>query len=57
MDPQLLQAWSILIRMKAALGDAAGARNALVIALQNNPDSYELEELANGMGMRLQRQN
>ncbi len=57
MDPQLLQAWSILIRMKQALGDAGGARTALVTALQNNPDSYELEELANSMGMQLRRNN
>lgn len=57
MDPQLVEGWMILIRIKLALGEISAARQFLVQAIQNNPDSYEIEQLAGSMGMQLKRNN
>ena len=55
MDPQLVDGWVILIRIQAALGKTTEARNLLLQALQNNPDSYQIEQLAASMGLSYER--
>ena len=37
LDPQLVDAWAMVVRIRAATGDAAGARAALDAALALNP--------------------
>ncbi|WP_068111459.1 multiheme c-type cytochrome [Tropicimonas marinistellae] len=46
MDPQLVPAWSMIVRLKAAMGDEAGARKSLDRALRNVPDDPGLAALA-----------
>lgn len=55
MDPQLVEAWVILIRIKAALGQASEARKLLLKAIQNNSESYEIEQLAASLGLSIGR--
>lgn len=37
LDPQIVEAWSVLVRLHAALGDAGAARGALARGLAANP--------------------
>ncbi|GAB5467750.1 MAG: tetratricopeptide repeat protein [Rhodospirillales bacterium] len=39
LDPQLLEAWSMVVRIRASAGDLAGARDAVEQGLSANPDS------------------
>lgn len=45
MDPQLVQAWIMLVRIKIAVGNRAEAKQTLREAVQSNPDSKELQYL------------
>lgn len=45
MDPQRVEAWSMVIRIAAALGDIPGAHAALAEALAANPDDPTLHAL------------
>ncbi len=47
LDPQMVSAWSILIRMRAALGDRQGALRLLGEALAANPGELYLISLRN----------
>lgn len=42
LDPQMVSAWSILVRIRAALGDRAGAKRVLEQALLANPTDLYL---------------
>lgn len=42
MDPQLVQAWTMMVRIHAALGDTEAALQTADAALVANPDSIEL---------------
>ncbi len=45
LDPQLAQAWSMIVRIRDALGDAEGARAALAEAIAANPFDVQLMQL------------
>lgn len=45
LDPQREEAWSIIVRIYAALGDMAAARDAVDAALVANPESVALRVL------------
>ena len=45
MDPQLVGAWMMIARLRAAQGDGAGAEDALMTGLVFNPQSAPLTEL------------
>ncbi|MCC2111492.1 MAG: tetratricopeptide repeat protein, partial [Hyphomicrobiales bacterium] len=45
LDPQLVAAWAMIVRLRAARGDRTGAIEALDQALLRNPDSDELRGL------------
>ena len=45
LDPQLVEAWVMMIRIHAATGDIESAREVADLALQKNPDSVELSLL------------
>ena len=45
LDPQRVEAWSMVIRILAATGDLDGARTALDNALAANPSSEVLQTL------------
>jgi predicted CXXCH cytochrome family protein len=45
-DPQLVDAWVMLVRIRAALGDRVGARSLLNQALHRNPANATLEALS-----------
>ena len=45
MDPQLVDAWVMITRLRAAQGDAAGAEEALRKGLRFNPESEPLTHL------------
>lgn len=45
LDPQLAQAWSMIVRIREALGDLEGARAALSDAIEANPFDLQLMEL------------
>jgi hypothetical protein len=49
MDPQLVDAWVMIARLRAAQGDGAGAEDALGKALIYNPESAPLVELLEAM--------
>ncbi len=53
MDPQFVEAWTILIRIYTALGKTQESRTLLVEAIQNNPGNSEIEQLANNMGLNI----
>jgi tetratricopeptide (TPR) repeat protein len=42
LDPQLVDAWSMVVRLHAAMGDAEAARAALARALTANPGDSRL---------------
>ena len=50
LDPQLVDAWAMVVRIRAATGDAAGARAALDKALALNPGNPALRGLADEIG-------
>jgi predicted CXXCH cytochrome family protein len=50
LDPQLVDAWIMLVRIRAALGETAGARAALATALAANPRDAALLDLRREMG-------
>ncbi len=45
LDPQLVDAWVMIVRIREAVGNIAGAREALESALRINPESPALLEL------------
>ncbi|RYH12074.1 tetratricopeptide repeat protein [Tropicimonas sp. IMCC6043] len=45
LDPQLVSAWSLIVRLEAAAGRVAEARAALDEALSQNPGAPEIEAL------------
>ena len=45
LDPQLTDAWAMIVRIRDAVGDANGARDALSTALDANPTSLMLLQL------------
>lgn len=44
-DPQLVQGWRMITRIRAALGDKEGAREAINDALRSNPNSIVLRSM------------
>jgi hypothetical protein len=50
LDPQLIDAWSMIVRIRAAAGDGAGAWQALDEALAINPDTPALDALRGQLG-------
>jgi cytochrome c-type biogenesis protein CcmH/NrfG len=50
LDPQLVDAWTMIVRIRAATGDAAGARTALEEALAKNPGNATLQALGAEIG-------
>lgn len=49
LDPQLEQAWSMIVRIQAAFGDIPAAKATLAEALTHNPGSVPLTELGAGL--------
>ena len=45
LDPQLVDAWSIIVRLQAAMGDPEGALASLTEGLAANPQSQTLRAL------------
>ncbi|MFV0358615.1 tetratricopeptide repeat protein [Tropicimonas sp.] len=45
LDPQMVQAWSMIVRLEAATGDEDAARETLADALARNPDDPGLQNL------------
>jgi predicted CXXCH cytochrome family protein len=52
LDPQLLDAWTMVVRIRATLGDDAGARSALAAALAANPGAPGLLSLEADLASR-----
>jgi cytochrome c-type biogenesis protein CcmH/NrfG len=55
LDPQLVRAWTMIVRILAATGDLDGARAALDDALAANPSNEMLQSLLgelNGVKLR-----
>ena len=50
LDPQLVHAWAMLARIRAATGDTAGARAALDAGLAANPGQPDLAALRSQLG-------
>jgi predicted CXXCH cytochrome family protein len=50
LDPQLVDAWIMIARIRDAFGDTAGARDALDDALANNPGQPDLVALRASLG-------
>jgi predicted CXXCH cytochrome family protein len=50
MDPQLVDGWTMVVRIAAATGDTAGARAALATALAANPGDPTLGALQSELG-------
>jgi tetratricopeptide (TPR) repeat protein len=46
LDPQLVQAWRMIITLEVALGNRGGAEKALEEAQANNPNNALLESIA-----------
>ncbi|MCG8082905.1 MAG: tetratricopeptide repeat protein, partial [Candidatus Thiodiazotropha taylori] len=51
MDPQLIQAWIMLARIKAAVGQTSEAKQTLRKAVQANPDNKELQQFSINSGL------
>lgn len=51
LDPQLVQGWAMLVRIKAALGDTAGAARTLAEGLAANPGNAFLIDAAREAGL------
>jgi predicted CXXCH cytochrome family protein len=45
LDPQLVDAWSVVVRLQAAMGDQDGAAQSLARALRANPQNLTLQAL------------
>ena len=45
MDPQLVDAWVMIARLRAARGDVKGATNALRDGLAANPNDVNLTKI------------
>jgi cytochrome c-type biogenesis protein CcmH/NrfG len=45
MDPQLIQAWVMLARIKAAVGQKSAAKQILSKAVEANPGNKELMQI------------
>ena len=45
LDPQLADAWSMIVRIREALGNLDGARTALADAIKANPFDLQLMQL------------
>ncbi|HVH02322.1 MAG TPA: cytochrome c3 family protein [Amaricoccus sp.] len=50
LDPQLVDAWVMLVRIRAGTGDIAGARAALDAAKAHNPHAPAMRDLAAEIG-------
>ena len=50
LDPQLVDAWAMVVRIRAGTGDMPGARAALAEAVASNPGNAALEGLAAEVG-------
>ena len=50
MDPQLVNAWIMIARLRAAQGDEKGALEALRTGLASNPDDVRLAQLLQDLG-------
>lgn len=50
LDPQLVDGWAMIARIRAATGDTAGAREALAQGLAANPGQPDLEALRQELG-------
>lgn len=51
LDPQLVSAWSVLVRLQAAMGDRQVAQQTFLQAFQLNPMNEELMSLAPEVGL------
>ncbi|MBW9258061.1 MAG: tetratricopeptide repeat protein [Candidatus Thiodiazotropha sp. (ex. Lucinisca nassula)] len=51
MDPQLIQAWIMLVKIKAAVGETSEANHMLNMAIDANPDNKELMQLLKNSGL------
>ena len=52
MDPQLIDAWVMIARLRAAQGDGAGAAEILRQGLASNPDSAPLQQTFQNLGLQ-----
>ena len=50
LDPQLVDGWAMIARIRAATGDAAGARRAVADGLAVNPGQPDLEAMRRELG-------
>jgi Tfp pilus assembly protein PilF len=50
LDPQLVDGWVMVARIRAAVGDVAGARQALDEGLGANPGQGDLEAMRGQLG-------
>ena len=46
LDPQAVEAWTMIVRVRAAIGDRGGARATLDEALEANPSNEFLQSLS-----------
>ncbi|MBV2090972.1 MAG: tetratricopeptide repeat protein [Candidatus Thiodiazotropha sp. (ex Ctena orbiculata)] len=51
IDPQLTQAWIMLVKIKAAVGETSEANQMLNMAIDANPDNKELMQLLKNSGL------
>jgi tetratricopeptide (TPR) repeat protein len=51
LDPQQAAAWSVIVRLRGAMGDRAGAGAALAAALAANPGSLDLAQIGMELGL------
>ena len=49
MDPQLVDGWVMIARLRAAMGDGAGSEDALKTGLMFNPENASLTQLLQAM--------
>ena len=50
MDPQLVRAWIMIARLRAARGDVQGARKALLEGVAANPNDENLTRALQDLG-------
>ncbi len=50
LDPQMVEAWTMIVRILTAVGDRSGARAALEDALAANPSDEGLRSLSKAFG-------
>ncbi|MCG7899641.1 MAG: tetratricopeptide repeat protein [Candidatus Thiodiazotropha weberae] len=51
LDPQLIQAWVMLARIRAAVGETSEAKQMLKKAVEANPDNKELMQMLKNFGL------